>query len=157
MKLYFVILFCVNSLLLSSQNDSKEYIIVNILKESIIPDFHFYLDMDKFNKNDIPKLYFSESIINYIHDDTIVLNENMNFLKFSQELNLADFIVFRSQYEKNTIFFEVFFKREKFLNKPNKKNEYEFWRRMNGGIRYIFEFDDKSKLIRVSKKWFSYD
>jgi hypothetical protein len=156
MKLYFAILFCVNSLILFSQNDSKEYIIVNIHKESIIPDFHFYLDMDKFDKNDTPKLYFSESIINYTQDDANVLSENMNFLNFSQELNLADFIVFRSQYEKNIIFFEVFFKREKFLNKPNK-NEYEFWRRMNGGIRYIFEFENNKSLKRMKKKWFSYD
>ncbi|MBC8883946.1 hypothetical protein H9X57_13055 [Flavobacterium piscinae] len=81
-------------------------------------------------------------------------NKNKKYLSFenySNNINDSNFIVFNSFQVENMIIFEVFYKREEHFNKPNE-SEYEYWRRMNGGVSYYFKFDKNNFLIDFKKK-----
>lgn len=160
--LLMIFLLYANSVLAQNLPDKK--IMVNILEESIIPDFHHFLGIKKFDKKNIPSIYFFKKNVELDFNRFDVKNneiksidkKNFYFEDFSVDFTNANFIVFNSHLLGNSIIFEVYYKREEYFNIPND-SEYEFWRRMNGGMSYYFEFDENNNLIGFKKNWFSYD
>jgi hypothetical protein len=150
--------------LILSQNMPDKSIIVNILNESIVPDFHHFLGIKMVDKKNIPSIYFFKKNVELDFNRFEVNNlekkpnskKHIYFEEYSVDFTNANFIVFNSHLLGNSIIFEVYYKREEYFNIPND-SEYEFWRRMNGGMSYYFEFDENNNLKGFKKKWFSYD
>lgn len=138
--------------------------VFSVIQASVIPDFYYFLDLDLFDKKDTPKLYFSDEVIDLnttrfqvkLMEENAIEKKQFSLQQYGESFEDAHFIVFGSDITAQKVMFEVYFKRAAFYNIPNS-SEYEYWRRMNGGICYFFEFDEDHKLLRFDKKRFSYD
>lgn len=161
MKLFLLILCSFIFSCSPAQDCNKSFLIDMQIKQSLESDVYYFLD---FKKEEIPspKFFYSEEKIainlkrfgieslEKVNDENIKLN-HIGVLK--EESN---YIVFNTGLVDNYIMLEIFFKREEYLNRPNK-SEYETWRRYNAGVSYLFQFDSKGCLIELKKHPISYD
>ena len=142
-----------------NQEYSKEILIDLYLRQNLESDVYYYLDFDK---EDVPKaefFYFKKEIpfnLKILERDSKSTIKTANFSELSNKKSISNYVVFNTGFIDNTIVMEIFFNREYFLNTPGN-SEYETWRKQNGGINYLFEFDKEGRLINSKKKPILYE
>ena len=142
----------------SQGNPFQEELILNIVKQSLKSDIHYYLD---FSKNEIPEVkicYFNEKLIVNGYDKKepsmkVTFPERSNEVFCS--LNHANYVLFHSDLVNGKMRVDILFNRAKYLNRPGK-TQYETWSRNNGGMSYEFLYE-KGRIYDYKKKVISND
>lgn len=158
----FIIFFL--PIMVNCQSRKYEALINNIIENSLIQDIYYYFDFNKNEEIPQPKFFYSNEKIP-LNIKRFKVNGNINsqiiddfdFKNFSELKKNSGYIVFNSGLIDNSIVMvEIFFIRDEFFNIPNS-SEYETWKRNNGGMSYLFEFNNEGCLMKLNKKAISYD
>lgn len=148
----------------SAQYCNKSSLIDMQVKQALESDIYYFLEFKK-EEIPLPKLFYSTERIplnlkrfsvKSVESQENKESKDLELNKISTSKEESNYIVFNSGLVQNYIMVEIFFKREEYLNRPNK-SEYETWRRYNAGVSYLFEFDDNGCLIKIRKHPISYD
>ncbi len=65
----------------------------------------------------------------------------------------ANYLLFASNMYNNQLLIKLLHNRNTSFNVQGGKTDYEKWSRMNGGMSYLFTFDDLGCLLQVRKKY----
>lgn len=160
MKSFLIILYSLIFSCSSAQDCNKSSLIDRQIKQSLETDIYYFLHFKK-EEIPLPKLFYSKEKIALnlkrfgVKSQEEVNNENIILNHIGTLKEESNYIVFNTGLIDNYIMLEIFFKREEYLNRPDK-SEYETWRRYNAGISYLFQFDSKGCLIELKKHPISY-
>ncbi len=138
------------------QNCSKIELAINYIESVLVADL-FYTG--NFDKEDIkePTIWYINERIPF---DAVKTRDSICIIKKEIELpnqtvirKKANYLLFASNIYNDKLLIKLVHNRHSMFNVPGGKTEYEKWSRMNGGMVYLFHFDNNGCLRKISKEF----